>query len=371
MIDTTRFLSQLQAHQLSFFAGVPDSLLKQFCSAVEENKLGITCANEGSAVALAAGYYLATGKIGVCYLQNSGLGNAINPLMSLTHPDVYAIPALLVIGWRGEPGKPDEPQHVAQGKATLATLDVLGIEYAILPDNDDDAHKAIATASKRMTETSAPYALVVKKGTFAPFNGTTKANPDLELSREQALQQVLSQLPPDAAIVSTTGKISRELFELRKARNEDHSHDFLTVGSMGHASSIALGIALAKPHRSTFCFDGDGALIMQMGTLAIIADQKPANFKHIVFNNGAHDSVGGQNTVGFQIDLPAIALACGYKSAACVKTSAELSPALIELLGNEGPALLEIRVRKGARSDLGRPDRSPQINKKDFMNGLI
>ena len=328
-------------------------------------------ANEGSAVALAAGYHLATNNIGVVYMQNSGQGNAVNPLTSLADPDVYSIPMLLLIGWRGEPGVSDEPQHVKQGKITLSLLETLGIPYEILPNKLVPAKESITKAIKYMKEKQAPYALVIKKGTFADYQIITKyEGPSLELSREEAIKLIAQQLNSNEIIVSTTGKASRELYEYREGNGKDHSRDFLTVGSMGHASQIALGMALTKTDREVVCLDGDGAAIMHAGALAIIGTQAPKNFKHIILNNGSHESVGGQPTAGFNINFPAIALACGYKSALTAETAEQLIRQLVILKTSPGPVLLEVKVRKGARADLGRPTITPIENKKSVMESL-
>jgi phosphonopyruvate decarboxylase len=370
MIDCRQFLDVLRDHQLTFFAGVPDSLLKHFCAAVDDAADSVTCANEGNAVALLAGYHLATGRIGVCYLQNSGLGNAFNPLMSLTHGKVYSIPLLLMVGWRGEPGRPDEPQHMAQGEVSASTLDVLGIEHAVMPPEFEPATEAVNHAVQRMRELSSPYALLVPKGTFSPYPVKEVREREPLITREEALKEVLAVVPAQTLIVSTTGKLSRELFELRVARGEGHGHDFLTVGSMGHASSIALGVALHRPERPVFCLDGDGAALMHMGSLTTIGTRKPPNYYHVIFNNGAHDSVGGQATAGFEVDLPTIAAGCRYKATYRARTAQEVRDALAEMVAQPGPSLLEIRVAKGARSDLGRPTSSPTDNKNEFMSGL-
>jgi len=373
MINCEEFYNLLKEKGVDFFTGVPDSLLKDFNAYIMDNAAlenHIITANEGNSIAFAAGYYLATGKIGLVYMQNAGQGNAVNPLTSLADPDVYSIPMLLLIGWRGEPGKKDEPQHVKQGKVTLGLLDTLGIEYEILPDDIEDAKKSIEKAITIAKERSAPYALVVRKGTFEPYELKNKIQTSYELNREGAIKLVTDQLDARDVVISTTGKTSRELFEYREELGHDHSRDFLTVGSMGHSSQIALGIALSKPNRQVYCFDGDGAVIMHMGALAIIGSQSPKNFKHIVLNNGAHDSVGGQPTAGFDIDIPAIAKACGYKEAWTAEKTEEIKEKTKLLKGSEGPALLEIKINKGARKDLGRPTTTPIENKKAFMDNL-
>ncbi len=371
MISPKQFCDFLEKKELSFFVGVPDSLLKYLCAYLSDTGKDLMAANEGNAVSIALGYHLATGKIGVVYMQNSGLGNATNPLVSLVHPDIYSVPMLLIVGWRGRPGIKDEPQHIAQGRITNSFLDTLEIKNSILPENIGEAETAIIKAVEYMQTNQAPYAFVVKKGTFEKYQSKNTAPNKYGVSREEALKTIVPLLGENDIIVSTTGKLSRELFELREARNEGHSKDFLTVGGMGHASSIALGIALQKPEHNVYCFDGDGAAIMHMGAQAIIGSKKPKNYKHIIFNNGAHDSVGGQPTIGFDIDIPAIAKANGYNLALNAETTDEISEKLKQLQLSPGPSLLEIRVKKGARSDLGRPTTTPIQNKIEFKKSLI
>lgn len=321
MLSPAFFIETLSRHDISFFAGVPDSLLKNVCAYITDHfdaQHNIIAANEGGAVGLAAGYHLATGKVGCVYMQNSGEGNIINPLASLTDKEVYHIPMLLLIGWRGRPGVHDEPQHVKQGKVTTGLLNVMGINYEVLSKEEDKAAKQIAKAVRSIKETGEVFALVVEKDTFDAYTLQNVVANSYEMSREEAIQTVASDMEADAVVVSTTGMISRELFEYREAKGQGHERDFLTVGSMGHASQIALGIAMEKPNRKVYCFDGDGATIMHMGGMAIVGSKQPANYIHIVFNNGAHDSVGGQPTVGHQIDIPAIAKAVGYRQAWCV-----------------------------------------------------
>ena len=378
MISPKFFYDTLASYDINFYAGVPDSLLKNLCAYITDHadaSHNIIAANEGGAMGLAAGHYLATSQIPVVYMQNSGEGNIINPLASLTDPDVYNIPVLLVIGWRGKPGVHDEPQHVKQGKVTTGLLNVMGIDYTVLSKEEDKAEAQIKKAVAYMQATKQCYALVIEKDTFDNYQlSTVNSQLELSLSREDAIQTVAAALGEKDCIVSTTGMISRELFEYRTAKNEGHERDFLTVGSMGHASQIALGIALEKQDRRVWCFDGDGASIMHMGSMAIVASKAPKNYIHVVFNNGAHDSVGGQPTVGLQIDLPAIAKAVGYKQVFSVDTKEaleqQLSTVNCQLSTSEGPVFLEIRVKKGNRKDLGRPTTTPIQNKEALMSFL-
>ena len=353
MVSVEKFVGQINESGVTFFTGVPDSLLKSFCAYVTDNcgENHVIAANEGGAVGLAAGHYLATGRPALVYMQNSGQGNAVNPLCSLADPDVYSIPIVLLVGWRGEPDVKDEPQHMKQGKVTVSLFETLGIPTDVLPNEEVAALELTRKMVEQAKAESRPVALIVRKGLFAEYKLQNKKPDIATLPREQAIEGVLRTLPKDAVIVSTTGMISREVYEIRERLGQGHERDFLTVGSMGHASMIALGIAKAQPDRKVYCLDGDGASIMQMGNMAIVGQSGCSNLTHIVFNNAAHDSVGGQPTVGGSIDLPAVAASCGYN--------------------REGsPTFKEIKVAKGARKDLGRPKEPPLVNKALYMKTL-
>lgn len=368
MIRPKFFIDALLNHGVEFFAGVPDSLLKNMCAYITDTldeQHHVIAANEGGAVALAAGYHLATGKVGCVYMQNSGEGNAVNPLVSLMDREVYHMPLLLIIGWRGRPGVHDEPQHVKQGKITTGLLNTMGINYDVLSKEEDVAIKQIEKAVLALRNNEL-YALVVEKDTFDNYTLQNQVADRYEMSREEAIRMVAASIPDDAVIVSTTGMISRELFEYRVARGQGHERDFLTVGSMGHASMIALGIAMQQKERPVYCFDGDGATIMHMGNMAIIGSKAPRNFVHVVFNNGAHDSVGGQPTVGHDIDLVETAYAMHYAHAERVSTSEALQKTL-DGLGHDKLTLIEVCVKKGNRKDLGRPTTTPIQNKEALM----
>lgn len=373
MISPKFFIDKLGSLGIDYFAGVPDSLLKNICAYISDNmdaQHNIITANEGGAIGLATGYHLATGKIGCVYMQNSGEGNIINPLASLTDKEVYNIPVLLLIGWRGRPGVHDEPQHVKQGKITTGLLNVMGINYEVLSKDEEKASKQIEKVVSLMKATNEVYALVIEKDTFDTYTLQNIELNNFTMTREEAIQLVASATDIKDAVVGTTGMISRELFEYRESVNEGHERDFLTVGAMGHASQIALGIAMEKPERTIWCFDGDGASIMHMGSMAIVAQKTPKNYVHVIFNNGAHDSVGGQPTVGLNIDFPTIAKATGYKNVMSVDTHESLQEALQQIRTCEKPVLLEIKVKKGNRKDLGRPTTTPIQNKEALMNFL-
>ena len=372
MIRPEFFIEALREKGIDCFAGVPDSLLKNICAYITDHfdaAHNIIAANEGAAVGLVAGHYLATGQPACVYMQNSGEGNIINPLASLTDQEVYNIPVLLLIGWRGRPGVHDEPQHVKQGKVTTGLLNVMGVNYEVLSKEEDKATKQIEKAAKALANKEV-FALVIEKDTFEDYKLQNVEVNDLTISREEAIQTVAAALGEKDCIVSTTGMISRELFEYRAAMNQSHERDFLTVGSMGHASQIALGIAMAKTDRKVWCFDGDGAAIMHMGSMAIVANKAPKNYVHVVFNNGAHDSVGGQPTVGLKIDLPRVARAVGYPHTYSVSAKEDLTDVLNEVKKSNGLSLIEIKIRKGNRKDLGRPTTTPVQNKEALMDFL-
>jgi phosphonopyruvate decarboxylase len=373
MISPQAFYDRLEQAGVNFVTGVPDSLLKDFCTFADAAlpvDRHIIAANEGGAVALAAGTYLATQGISLVYLQNSGLGNTVNPLLSLADSEVYGIPMILLIGWRGEPNVHDEPQHVKQGRVTPAMLDTMEIPYQIL---DGDTEKAALSADWAVAETrrrSAPVALLVRKGAFGKpeKKKTSIARSGLSLSREEAIGIVTANAPATARFFATTGHISRELYEQRKSLGQNRSNDFLTVGSMGHCSQLALAYALRKPEHPVICLDGDGAALMHLGGFATIGTSKATNLLHIVVNNGVHGSVGGQPTVGMEISLTGVAKACGYKQIiGPVTTAEEITSTIKELTGKGGPNFLEIHVNLAVRDDLGRPKETPRENVTLFL----
>ncbi|XP_046559719.1 phosphonopyruvate decarboxylase-like [Haliotis rubra] len=360
---------------VNFFTGVPDSLLSDYCAYVQVNVPEtdhIIAGNEGSAVGLAAGYHLATGHPGLVYLQNSGLGNTVNPLMSLTSSKVYSIPMLLLIGWRGQPGVKDEPQHFAQGQITPDMLNLMDIPCRILPKDETAVKKVIQEADQHFKTKKSPFSILVEASTFSKYK-LPQLQANFPLLREEALNTVVDILDDTDIIVATTGKLSRELFEYREAKGEGHEKEFLTVGSMGHASSIALGIANFQPHRKVVCLDGDGAALMHLGAFSTVGQRGPSNFKHIIFNNGCHDSVGGQPTEASHHDtfsFGGVARACGYRKTLVAETRDELVTTTRQLLETPGPVLLEIKLSVGSRGNLGRPTRTPIENKSDFMEHI-
>jgi len=375
MVNVDYFFSSLRYAEVEFFTGVPDSLLKDICAYITDNTSSenhIISANEGNAISIAIGHHLATKKVPLVYLQNSGLGNIINPLLSLADPDVYSIPMILLIGWRGEPGTKDEPQHFKQGRVTTDLLNVMKVPYEVLSSNttSEEADEIIKKIVKNASNLNTPHALLVKKGTFESYKLKLDKYYERDLLREEAIEIIINGLNDDDIVVSTTGVASRELFEYREKKSQGHEKDFLTVGGMGHASQIALGISISKKNRTVFCIDGDGALIMHMGALAVNADNAGSNFKHIVINNSAHDSVGGQPTVGDKIKITGLALSAGYCWAKIALSRDNIIDLIQEMKKIKGPALLEIQVKKGFRKDLGRPTINPKENKKSFMTFL-
>lgn len=367
MIHPDDFYRQLKAANIGLFTGVPDSLLSSLCAYVDDRCSAsehIIAANEGNAIALAMGYYLSSGNYAAVYMQNSGLGNAINPLTSLADPQVYRVPMLLIIGWRGEPGVSDEPQHIKQGRITPGQLALLEIPHQVL-DSDSDGAAVLARALSTLADTEAPVALLVRKNAFSPYTAQRPPAQRPAWTREQALAALLDACGDDL-IVCTTGKASRELFELRAQRCQAQ-RDFLTVGGMGHTASLALGVALGNPHKRVICVDGDGSVLMHMGALPIIGSRSPRNFIHVLLNNAAHESVGGQSTVADRVDFAAIARACGYAHYAKADNADSLVQAWPGMLHQAGPAMLELCIGTGSRGDLGRPTSSPEHNKLAFI----
>lgn len=372
MIEPQDLVEGLHELGVDFACGVPDSLMEPLCSylATLPDDRHLVAANEGAAVGIAIGHYLSTNKPAVVYLQNAGIGNVINPLVSLADPDVYGIPMLLLVGWRGQPGTKDEPQHVKQGRIMEPLLDALELPWTTLPADGDEAMACLATALRVATEQSTPYVLLVEKATFTPFEGTPPADfGDLAL-REDALIALLEVTGDQGAFVVTTGMLGRELYEYRERSGTAAERDFLTVGGMGHCCSIALGVAQQRQHHEVWCLDGDGSALMHLGSLAVIGDQAPENLYHVVFNNGVHDSVGGQPTVMRSVDLPAAARALGYRSAFSVFDVSTLGDVVTEMRAQPGPSLVDLHVRPGNRDGIGRPCRTPAQAKTEFMAGL-
>ena len=357
-----------------FYTGVPDSQLKALCNYLMDRygidqKHHIIAANEGNCTALAAGYHLATGKVPVVYMQNSGEGNIINPVASLLNDKVYAIPVIFIVGWRGEPGTHDEPQHIYQGEVTVKLLEDMDIAtFVIGKETTEDEVSAKMDEFRSILAKGKDVAFVIRKGALTDAPEVVYSNNNT-MVREEIIKHIV-KASGDDPIVSTTGKASRELFEIREANCQSHKYDFLTVGSMGHSSSIALGVALNKPDTRIWCIDGDGAVLMHMGSMAVIGANKPKNLIHIVINNGAHETVGGMPTVAGSIDLVAAAKACGYPNAVCIDNFDALDKELEAAKRRNELSLIEVKCSIGARSDLGRPTTTALENKQNFMEYL-
>lgn len=357
-----------------FYTGVPDSQLKALCDYLMaryglDRKHHIIAANEGNCTALAAGYYLATGKVPVVYMQNSGEGNIINPVASLLNEKVYGIPMIFIIGWRGEPGTKDEPQHIYQGEVTLKLLEDMDIAYFVISKDTtkEQLHEAL-DRFRPLLEQGKNVAFPVRKGALG-FDGKIEYKNANQMRREEIIRHITEVTGGDP-IVSTTGKASRELFEIREESGTSHQYDFLTVGSMGHSSSIALGLALQKPEKKIWCIDGDGALLMHMGSMAVLGQYRPTNMVHVLINNGAHETVGGMPTVAENIRLAAVAKACNYPYAVCVDTLEELDKELAMAKKREELSFIEAKCGINSRADLGRPTTTARENKENFMNYL-
>lgn len=377
MIDPEDFLKTLIDLDIRFFTGVPDSLLKEICICFNkffDNKQHITACNEGAAVGLGIGHYLATSRPALIYLQNSGLGNTINPLISLSHKKVYSIPAILLVGWRAEiledsSQMKDEPQHRAQGSITCRQLELMDIDYFILDKDTKDYKSLIKENLEKSLKMNTPFAIVVRKNTFKKNKEITLGNSNTYLlKREKIIENIIKLIPNDIFVVSTTGFTSRELFEIRESLEMNHSKDFLTIGGMGFASQIAAGIALSKPKLKILCLDGDGSLLMHSGVMAVNASC--SNLIHVVINNGAHDSVGGQSTSAEKINLSQLANIFGYGYSITVDNIRDLKRSLKEGLKKNKSCFIEVRSYKGSRSNLGRPNLSPIKIKELFMESL-
>ncbi|MDE5966688.1 MAG: phosphonopyruvate decarboxylase [Lachnospiraceae bacterium] len=358
-----------------FYTGVPDSQLKALCNylmdtyGIDEHH-HLIGANEGNCVALAAGYHLATGRVPVVYMQNSGEGNIVNPVASLLHEKVYGIPMIFVVGWRGEPGVHDEPQHIYQGEITLKLLEDMGIRFFVIEkDTTQDELKDVVRDFKALLLAGKDVAFVVRKGALS-YAGKKEYRNDNIMKREEIIRHIVS-VTGDDPVICTTGKASRELFEIREeTEGSRHQYDFLTVGSMGHSSSIALGIAINKPDKKIWCIDGDGAALMHMGAMAVIGSVKPANFVHVIINNESHETVGGMPTVAGSVDFVAMAKACGYPHAVRVDSAAALEDALAAAKARQALCMIEVKAAIGARQDLGRPTTTALENKRCFMDYL-
>ena len=376
MINLENYYNKLKKIGAEFITGVPDTLLNDFCLGLDKfwpSQSHVIAANEGNAIALASGFYLANGTVPMVYMQNSGMGNCINPLISLTDSAVYSIPLVLLIGWRGEPGSGDWPQHQRQGELSPKLLDLLNIPFKILEPDETQVMQSTEWAFKSALENSSPTALLVKKGVLALKEkaGFLDVEQTYSVTREESINAILDATPRNACFVASTGRITRELYALREQRNESHDLDFLNVGAMGHALSIASGIATAQPRRPVICLDGDGAAIMHLGSLPITANLKQKNLLHILLNNGVHESVGGQSTVGHKVSLTSLAREAGYNTMpAYVEGLIGLVDAVKSLMSSNLCSFLEMRIKKGMRKEMPILKMSPIASKHSFMGAI-
>ena len=375
MLEAKEFIEHISKCGINSFYGVPDSLLKPFCNEVLNlsNSNHQITTNEGMAIALAIGNHLASKKISCVYMQNSGLGNAINPILSLASSEVYSIPMLLLIGWRGELVSTDqqikdEPQHKHQGKITCKQLELLDIPYKVISNKTQNWKELTDQLINISFSKNKPVAIVFKKNTFTikDDKNTINFENELILTREDVVKLILNSKMDCIPIFSTTGMVSRELYENRIAAG-DKPIDFYTVGGMGCASSIALGFLRASKHlKQVICIDGDGSVLMHMGSLFKSSQQK--GFIHIVINNDAHDSVGGQPTNAFDIDFEKLGYSIGYNKCYSTKEQNDFENMFKTALNDYNSShFIEVKVKKGNRSNLGRPKEKPIENKKYFI----
>ena len=365
MIELKNFFDFLKRKNISFFTGVPDSILKEFSIYIKKNKINhIATTNEGSAVALATGYHLSKNKIPAIYLQNSGFANSINPLVSVLHKKVYSIPSLLIIGWRGFPGSKDEPQHLTKGLITKNLLKLLGIKFCVLKNKNDfkDLSNLIDYSKKNKT----PIACLVKKNTFNKNKKIHKLKKEKIncVKRDHFIRELLGSIKKNTKIISTTGYISRELF--RKSSEIQKKNNFYVVGGMGHCSMIALGYSLFT-NKKVLCLDGDGSMLMHFGSLFTIGQYSKKNFKYILLNNNSHESVGGQETYLQNINLKKIVKELKFDNYYLIRNSKELKSKLKFFLNSKKRSFLEVKMSKFNENHLlGRPKNFIEI-KNNFM----
>lgn len=374
MINQELFMNILKENGVEFFTGVPDSYLNGFCNYLQKEipaDKHVIAANEGNAIGIAAGYYFSTKTMPLVYMQNSGLGNVINPLASLTDEHVYKTPLILLIGWRGEPNSGDHAQHITQGRITTDLLDLLNIPCIIAADDDRVFARQVQPLLKKAKEERKAVAILGRKGVFAAEDKATIRDDSYPLTREEAIETILDVLPADTYYFASTGRATRELYFLRQARKENHHYDFLNLGAMGHVSSVALGVALANKGNLVVCLDGDASALMHMGSFSMACQMKPANFLHIILNNGAHESVGGQPSAGCKVDFSLIAAGSGYNTVGRpVTTKEELTRALNKLDLSSGPSFIDFRIRKGLKGALPPLQIDPDQLISDFMDQL-
>lgn len=367
------FYNQMTERGFDFFTGLPDSLLTDLIQCISEKhdpRKYVIGANEGTSMGLATGWHLATKKYPVLIMQNSGLGNIVNPFLSLVDPRVYKIPMLLLLAWRGEPGKKDEPQHKVQGEVMTSLLSDLGITYEVLPDFEEGSASALDLAKSHLQNKGSPFAFLIRRSTFLPYKRKEDVPSKYELSREEALDFLVDHIGKFDAIISGAGLTSRELLEFRDSRGPVLGQDFYCLGAKGHASSIAMGVALAKPSKMVYILDGDGSFFMHMGAAPQIGARKLSNLRHIIFNNHVHESAGGMPSAGDCIDFVKLAQGSGYTYAGSASTKQEIKQHLDNMKNLNGSGLLEIKIRSFTRKDLKQLRVDPKDNKDQFMKFL-
>ena len=373
MIDPVDFIDKCEQLGVGFFTGVPDSSMKSLCNAIcnkHDSGSHVISVNEGAAVSLASGVHLGNGQVPLVYFQNSGQGNSLNPLISLASKEVFSIPMIILVGWRGKPGSFDEPQHTLQGKVTEEIFKEISIKVILLSGEEEEAYSQLEEACSTAIEDSAPVCILVESGTFSECNLVAKETRDGLPGREDAIERILSMYDKEAVFISTTGKTSREVFEIRQRLGQSHERDFLVVGSMGHCAHISLGLAMARPDVEVICIDGDGSVLMHMGSLPTIGELGCKNLTHVIINNGVHESVGGHRITSPELDFSEVARSCGYSESIRVSDLERLVETLQDWKKIDGPKLIEIMTRAGSRKDLGRPGITPLKVKESFMRSL-
>jgi phosphonopyruvate decarboxylase len=375
MLSPEKLVRWLAENGVTFATGIPDSVLGGLCWELMKETSGINhviACNEAAAVATAIGWHIGTNSIPLVYLQNSGLGSAVNPLASLAAGEVFHVPVLLLIGWRGKPGRLDEPQHRLMGSATVPILNCLGIPVDELPPDEEIAHDAITKIFGEIRVTGESRALVVEMGTIGPSESIPWSRYHAGLwTGAEALRHLCRRMPKDDLCVSTVGLVSRLLAAYRSGHRQEPANDLLAVGGLGLVSQLALGLALATPTRRIWCFDGDGSLLMHLGALTSVGASKPKNFVHVLFNNGIHESVGGLPSANQDTAFLQISRACGYKWDASAANAADLDILDHWLQDRDGPYFLELRVSRNVDLEVGRPRTSPRANKDMVMKCMI
>lgn len=363
MIYVEDLLNTLKKKKINFFTGVPDSVLKNLTYKFKKNHISVN--NEGTAVSLAAGYYLATGKLPCVYMQNSGLGNAINPLISITNKNIYSIPSILIIGWRGSPNSKDEPQHQVMGKKTKQILKLLGIKYFVARNKKDleKFEKMIEYSRSKLTS----IACLIERSSIKNKKSKTqkKIINKYKVYRYNFIKELVDLIKIKSNVISSTGFISRELDHILSKKKYLNIKPFYMVGGMGHSASLTLGVSL-KSKKQNICLDGDGALLMHLGSLGIVKKYGKKNFKYILLRNDTHESVGCQPTNSTHINYKILSKSFGFRKYLLITKELDFKNVVKKLINSPGPSFLEVRIKNGSISNLGRP-KNLKFVKKKFM----